>query len=89
MTIASSAFQTGQPIPAKYTSIVLRWPSLLEFAAALHSRVQALDALKVDAFNFNTFGRELSDELAGNLCSSAAAFVSRVEKLQAELRVSE
>jgi hypothetical protein len=62
------------------------WPSMPEYAAGLHSRVRALDALKVEAPNFDSYGREVSDEELSYLIATTTGFLQAIEKLQTEIQ---
>jgi hypothetical protein len=63
-----------------------RWPSMLEYAADLHSRVRALDGLRVELPNFDSYGQQLSDEELDYLLASSRGFLAQIAKLQAEIQ---
>jgi hypothetical protein len=61
------------------------WPSMLQYAAARHSSVRAIDALKVNLPNFDSFSQPLTDEELGYLIAAASNFLQAIGKLQAAI----
>jgi hypothetical protein len=62
-----------------------RWPSMLEFAAGLHSNVRALDAVQVTMPNWDSYSREVNDEELSLLIGSASGFLAAIGRLQTEI----